>query len=281
MRRSIFAAGCAALIAGLGGCAPSSPRHPPGGLSTTSPRCGLGVMGGCVPKPTGFAAPRITGTLIPDVSEFQSCALHSEAIIRIYEAGTDREDSTAVCHARELARLHAWAAGYVFMRAGRSCSSTVTRTLAIARSLPGLQLVIADAETGIRNGLVRCFLAGVERGGYPAREYTCPGCGDEQVGGVWIASYPSRPAGRWIAHQFSSEWECRGVHGDCSVNEGILSIHRATPVPRAALLRERASLRRILVQYGCRRRVQRRERLGPRCVKWFAAGSRINKELSA
>lgn len=235
-------------------------------------------MGACAPVTLGAQQlPATSGTLIPDVSEFQACALHSEAIFRVYEAGTNLQDARAACHARELARLGKWAAVYSFLRAGRSCVYEANRTLEIVRSLPvRVQVIIGDAETGIREGKVRCFLREIERKGYPAREYTCPGCGDEQVGELWIAAYPFRPEGRWIAHQFSSSFNCRGVFGDCSVDEGILRIRR---VDKSALLARQRVLRRWLIQYGCRRRERQHEPLGPRCLSHREEGRRVGAEL--
>lgn len=260
-----------------------TPAAKPAPSSTTAAACvpaaGAGTMGVCAPRPPRTRTlPRIAGTLIPDVSEFQACGLHSEAIFRVYEAGTDRQDATARCHAQELHRLKAWAAVYSFLRSSRSCIYTADRTVAIVRTLPvAVQVVIGDAETGIREGKVRCFLREVERQGYPAREYTCPGCGDEQVGGIWIAAYPFRPAGVWIAHQFSDAFNCRGVVGDCSVDEGILAVRRRD---RSALEARRRTLRRVLVSYGCRRRVRTHQPLGPRCRRWFLEGDQVNTLLA-
>jgi hypothetical protein len=289
--RPLFAAFCAAaavaaLFVGLAcGGSPSphstSPATPSVKSGPGTPRCSEGIMGGCVSRPAGkllAPAPRAGVTLVPDTSEFNGCAIYSEAIFRVYEAGTEREDSKALCHARELARLHTWAAVYTFLRANHSCVYQADRTVEIVRSLPvQVQVIVGDAETGIREGKVACFLHEIERKGYPAVEYTCPGCGDEQVGRIWIAAYPFRPAGKWVAHQFSSSSNCRGVFGDCSVNEGILSIQR---VNRAALEGRRRALRRVLVSFGCRRRVAHREHLGPRCTRWFAEGQKVNRELA-
>ncbi len=261
--------------------------------TTAPPSCTNGTMGCAVPPAKLGAAPPITShvTLIPDVSEFQPCALHSEAIYRVYEAGTNREDTTARCHAAEIHRLHVWSGTYAFLRPG-SCTGEATRTVEIVRSLGGSNVVVADAEVPLPRGFVRCFLATVRAHGDNAAEYTCPGCGDEQVGPVWIAAYPFRPVGKWIAHQFADNFNCRGVQGDCSVDEGILSIGKAKPKPkpkpkpiskaaqRRHLIARRQALRVFLAHDGCRRRRARHEHLGPKCKAAFAAGDRVNRELA-
>lgn len=285
MRRRLASLGALAALA-LAGCGGSTvtvtrttTAPAPHSEAGCNPAPGQGHMGVCAPAPKkSGAVERQSGkVLIPDVSEFQACALHSEAIFRVYEAGLDREDFTARCHASELTRLHAWAAVYSFLRRSRSCTYEADRTLAIVRKLPvAVQVVIADAETGLRGGFVACFLHEVERGGYPAREYTCPGCGDEQVGPVWIAAYPFRPPGKWIAHQFADNVNCRGVFGDCSIDEGILAVRR---VDHGALEARIRTLQRYLQRYGCRRREHAHETLGPRCKRWKREGDEAHKRL--
>lgn len=267
------------LLAGCGGATKTVVVSTP--AASLDARCAAGVMGCATPSAKfGAGLPNLAGqTLIPDVSEYQPCRLYSEAIYRVYEAGTGREDSTARCHAEELKRLHAWAGTYAFLRPG-SCTAQADRTAAIVRSLGGADVVVADAEVPLPPGLVRCWLARVHSHGFNVAEYTCPGCGDEQVGPVWIAAYPYRPAGHWIAHQFADNFNCRGVRGDCSVNEGILSIRRAkAKQSRAVLLRRRAAIRVYLLRYGCRHRVKHHERLGPKCRRAFLAGHQVNVEL--
>lgn len=250
-------------------------------------------MGTCAPPGplTPLIPPTAAGArLIPDVSEFQGCVLHSEAIYRVYEAGTDRQDTNARCHAEEIHRKHVWSAAYAFLRSNHNCTYQADRTVAIVKSLGGADVIVGDAETGIREGKVRCFLHEVERQGYPAIEYTCPGCGDEQAGRIWIASYPTRPSGRWVAHQFSSSFNCRGVFGDCSINEGILSIHafhvkHPTPAERHtkrlretqhlhSLYRERVKIRRHLLNSRCRVTHPRRA-----CRPLFQRGDAVNREI--
>ena len=269
------------ILAGCGGGARTTVVTAPAPSLSLAARCASGVMGcATLPAKPGTAAPRATfGALIPDVSEYQACGLHSEAIYRVYEAGTGREDSTARCHAEELRRLHAWAGTYAFLRPG-SCTAQADRVAAIVRSLGGADVVVADAEVPLPRGFVRCWLARVHSHGDNVAEYTCPGCGDEQVGPVWIAAYPFRPAGRWIAHQFSDNFNCRGVVGDCSVNEGILSIRRSHPTSRKVLLARRDSIRRYLASHGCRHRAAHHEHIGPRCRAAFRAGNRVNAELA-
>lgn len=288
MRAPPLPGAVALVVLTLAGCGNTTTRTAIKTTAVASP-CVSGTMGCAVtPAKFGVGPSGLPGkTLIPDVSEYQPCALHSEAIFRVYEAGTGREDSAARCHAQELGRLHVWAGVYAFLRSSTNCTAIADTTVRIVRSLPvKVRVVIGDAETGIREGKVRCFLREVERLGYPAREYTCPGCGDEQVGPVWIAAYPFRPTGRWIAHQFSDNFNCRGVRGDCSIDEGILSIGKPSPRPkprpvrRRELLARRQHLRVFLAENSCRRRRAHREHLGPRCRGAFAAGDRVNRELA-
>lgn len=254
------------------------------------PPLGKGTMGACSPAgPPAHLSPTAAGArLIPDVSEFQGCALHSEAIFRVYEAGTEREDSRAVCHAAEIHHLHVWGAAYAFLRAGHGgCVFQADRTVQIANSVGGVDLIVGDSEVGLRGGFPACFKREVERKGYPEVEYTCPGCGDEQTRPVWIASYPTRPAGTWVAHQFSSNFTCRGITGDCSINEGILAIHRGpSPAERHtrrvrearhlhALYAERVRIRRHLLNSGCRVKHPRRA-----CTPLFRRGAAVNHEIA-
>lgn len=303
----------AALIAAvtLAACGSSShstsssttpaPVEPPStALRHCDPALGKGVMGACLtPAPKASRAPTTAAgaRLIPDVSEFQGCALHSEAIFRIYEAGTERQDARALCHAEEVHRLHVWAAVYAFLRPGHGgCVFQADRTLAILQRIGGVVgPVVADAEVTLSPGFVRCFLNRVKARGDNAVEYTCPGCGDEQVHPIWIASYPTRPAGTWVAHQFSDRFPCRGVVGDCSVNEGILSIRQESDSARRAkarrelaahkallaqLEKQHAHLRTKLQKFGCSRRRHEHQRLGPRCRGWFGAGDRVVQHIA-
>jgi len=267
------------------------------------PALGKGTMGACLP-PGPEVAPQRLGAgarLIPDVSEFQGCALHSEAIVRVYEAGTERQDTRAACHLAELRRLHVWSAAYAFLRPGHGgCAFQADRTAAIVRRLGGITgPIVGDAEVGLGASFVRCFLSRVKQHHFAAVEYTCPGCGDAQVPPVWIASYPTRPPGHWVAHQFSDRFNCRGVFGDCSVNEGILSIRTRPPETAkqhaAKVRRERAGhtallkqlekqhghLRTKLQKFGCSRRRHAHQRLGPRCRGWFTAGDHVVAHIAA
>lgn len=276
MHRSIFAALATTLVlAGCGGSAsprrhplPAAPASATRGTGTApcNPAPGTGTMGACVsPGPPAALPPTAAGArLIPDVSEFQGCALRSEAIIRVYEAGTNREDSRAACHFRELKRLGAWSAAYFFARPpgfdhAPSCVAQAKTAVSIAARLGARGPVVDDAEVPLPPGFVRCVKTEIERLGWPEVEYTCPGCGDERVEPVWIASYPTRPPGTWVAHQFADNFNCRGVVGDCSVNEGILSIHRVKPSPKPKPLTKRqaraklAQVNRLLGPYDHRR----------------------------
>jgi len=103
-------------------------------------------------------------------------------------------------------------------------------------------------------GFVRCLLTGIEKDGFVAVEYICPGCGVEQIKPIWIADYPFRPAGVWVAHQFSERYDCRGVFGDCSLDEGILRLGQkptpAKPKTHKQLQRELVVLGHLLGAYS-------------------------------
>lgn len=243
--------------------------------------CADGVAGCNLPKaevpakPTAVAAS--LGKLIPDVSEYQGCTIpHGAFIFRLYEGNTEREDTTASCHARGGNHAHVWTAGYAFLRPGHGgCYTQAARAVAIANRLGGVQVLIADSEVPLPPGFVRCWLK-TAAAHYPAVEYTCPGCGDEQVGKIWIADYPIRPPGKWIAHQFSDAYQCAGVFGDCSKDEGITSLHW---ISRSAKLARLRALKRAIHKGRCDKRRHRHEHLGPRCSRWFHEGDVIHKEL--
>jgi hypothetical protein len=310
MRRLILIAAVAVLLlVGCGGGHSGSSHsvvssQPAPVTALCNPALGKGTMGVCTPTPepptAGTRALKfaLRGTvLIPDVSEFQGCALHSEAIFRVYEAGTGREDAHALCHAREVQRKHVWYAVYSFLRPGHGgCVFQAERTIAIVRRIGGVVgPIIADAEVWLPPGFVSCFVHTLQTHGYVAVIYTAPGTwpGGAFAVRVWVAAYPFRPpcfsnACPYLAHQFSEDFPCRGVRGDCSVNEGILSV-RQPPVcdatcrshHRRDLEARRRALRRVLLRYGCRARVHHHERLGPKCRRWFREGARVNRELRA
>jgi hypothetical protein len=270
------------------------------------PTLGRGTMGVCTPP---GPAPKFSPTaaharLIPDVSEFQSCAIHSEVIFRVYEGGTEREDANARCHAREAKRLHVWYAVYSFLRpAHGGCAFQAERTIAIVRSLGGvIGPIIADAEVPLPGGFVTCFVRTAQRLGYVVVTYTAPGTklwSDPFATEVWVAAYPNRPgcfsnacphgnlaSHFFIAHQFSDNFLCRGIRGDCSIDEGILSV-RQTPACNSACRSHKRSdlearirtLRRYQKRYGCSRRRHAHQRLGPKCRRWFREGDERHRDL--
>lgn len=261
---------------------------------TCNPEPGHGTMGICnEPGPVKPTIPRLPrgAQLLPDVSEYQSCRLYSPAIFRIYEAGTDREDRTARCHAAELRRLGVWAGAYFFAR-NKSCSYQVARATAIARQYPVIRVMVVDAETYLAPGLVSCMVRELRHAGFTVVTYTASGTwpGGAIITPWWAASYGARPkctggVCRYVAWQFSESVNCRGVFGDCSIDYGITSLNRPVPpnplrkVSTVGLLRHRASLRVYLLGHGCRHRVKHQERLGPKCRKAFGAGRNINREL--
>jgi hypothetical protein len=265
--------------------------------ASCNPAPGKGTMGACTPAETPglrVAVPLKRNTvLIPDVSEFQSCALYSEAIFRVYEAGTGREDTRALCHARALQARHAWYAVYAFLRPGHGgCVYQANRTIAIVRHIGGVVgPIIADAEVWLPAGFVTCFVRTLQAQGYVALIYTAPGTwpGGAFAVRVWVAAYPYRPpcfsnACPYLAHQFSEAFNCRGVFGDCSVNEGILAIRQhAGPKPHnrsaehrhlKALDIERHHIRQYLLNAGCRVKHPR-----PACRPLRKRGAAVNREI--
>jgi hypothetical protein len=59
-----------------------------------------------------------------------------------------------------------------------------------------------------------------------------------------------------------------------------VSIVPATKSKPNALEARRKVLRYVLNHYGCRTRVHKGERLGPRCRRWFAEGDAINRQIA-
>lgn len=307
MRRA-FAAGLA--VVALAGCgAQTRTVTAPLAPGVCDPALGHGTMGACTPKPSGFAAPRISGTVIPDVSEYQACALRSAAIYRAYEAGTDRQDSTAACHSRELKRIGGWRAAYFFARGYRGCNYQADRFTSIVRALGGVNVYVIDAEVPLPHGLVSCLERRVssDTGGGVVVDYTSTGTtsGGPLHAPLWLASYGARPGcieGRCsrVAWQFSSSTSCRGVYGDCSVDEGILSLgvaHGPTPAQRrrAAKVRSLAihrgligTLHANIERHSCRPgRQVRPPRYRGACGQWLREGkvahsvvARLERELA-
>jgi hypothetical protein len=276
---------------------PVPTRSEPKGIGTGNcePAVGTGTMGVCTPQTEaskkGLTPPTAGQSLIPDVSEYNGCALYSEAIVRVYEAGTERQDTRAACHLAEVHRKHVWAATYAFLRPGHGgCDRQAQRAVEITNRLGGVVgPVVSDAEVYLPPGFVSCFNDGVRRRGYPAVTYTAPGtwAGGAFNAQVWIAAYPYRPscfsnACPYRAHQFADNYNCRGVRGDCSINLGITAITRhppLTPQQRRDLEARQRALRRVLLRYGCRRRVLHHESLGPKCKRWFREGDEVGQRL--
>jgi hypothetical protein len=300
MKSRCLAALAVALIAApISGCGHTPISHHPVGIPGPS-RCELGIMGGCVPHPAPSKGFRLTApfgrTLIPDVSEYQACALYSEAIFRVYEAGTGREDSKAACHARELKRLHAWSAAYAFARppgyghAG-SCTAQADVTVRIVRSLGGIVgPVILDDEVPLPRGFARCFNRRVRSNGYRTVTYTAPGTvsGGPIEAPVWGADYGAElpcieSVCRFVAHQFSSDYVCRGIRGDCSTDSGLLRIReRKTPSSKHLLYhyyRVRKELRADLMRHNCRRGPVKPGSYRRTCRYWLVEGRLVNHRI--
>jgi len=272
------------------------PPEPKGvGTRSCEPAIGTGTMGVCTPQTEaslkGITPPTAGRALIPDVSEYNGCALYSAAIVRVYEAGTGRQDSRAKCHLEEVHRKGVWAATYAFLRSGHGgCNFQARKAVEITSRLGGVKgPVVSDAEVYLPPGFVSCFNNEVRHLGYPAVTYTAQGTwpGGPFNAPSWLAAYPGPPrcfsnACPHKAHQFSDRYNCAGVKGDCSFDEGITSITRVqplSPAQRAALIGRRETLRRVLVTHGCRRRRANGERLGPRCTRWFREGDEIAARL--
>jgi hypothetical protein len=276
-------------------------EHPPTpkGVGTTGcePATGTGVMGVCTPQTEaslkGVVPPTAGRTLIPDVSEYNGCHLYSAAIIRVYEAGTGRQDSTARCHIEEVHRKGVWAATYVFLREGHGgCNYQAHRGVEITNSLGGVKgPVVSDAETHLPGGFVSCFNNEVRHLGYPAVTYTAEGTwpGGPFNAPSWLAAYPGPPrcfsnACPHRAHQFSDNFACAGVHGDCSFDEGITAITRQQPLSpqqRAALEHRRDELRRALATSTCRSLAAEHHSYGEPCARWYREGNEIAAKLKA
>jgi hypothetical protein len=305
MKSSRFAAFLAVLLTlVLGACGQSithtlSVSMPPVKAVPCAPAPGAGVMGVCTPRPKFGVTPfKLSGTLVPDVSEYQGCALYSEAIFRIYEAGTNRQDARAGCHAAELRRLHAWSAAYFFARPpgyfhAPSCAGQVTRVVSILSSLGGLVgPVIIDAEVRLPVGFVTCLAHGLEHAHLAVVTYTAPGTwpGGKFVTRVWVAAYPNRPpcfsnACPYVAHQFADSFSCRGVIGDCSIAEGILSIRQHAAQSSKRVLdhdyRLRKTLRADLTRHNCRVGPAKPGSYRRACRHWLLEGAQVNRQIRA
>lgn len=291
-------AALALALASCGGTTKTVTVYTPPAAAAPAPHAcdpapGKGVMGVCeAPSPRlPFSALSLRASnLIPDVSEYQACALHSPAIFRIYEAGTDREDVAAACHARELRRLHVWAGAYFFAR-NKSCGYQAARAGAIARRYPVIRVLVVDAEVPMATGLVSCLVRHLQAQHFTVVTYTGTGTwpGGVIITAWWAASYGARPGClpntcRFVAWQFSERFACRGVFGDCSIDFGITSLGAVPVSPlrkssTAGLIHHRASLRVFLATHGCRRLEHQHRRRGPRCRSAETAGRNINHEL--
>lgn len=270
--------------------APSSPRAP-----ACDPAPGHGTMGICSEPHAplvGLNPIKLGIQLLPDVSEYQGCALFSPAIFRIYESGTDREDRNARCHAAELARKHVWAAAYFFAR-NKSCSYQVARVTAIGRQYPVIRVMVVDAETYLAPGLVSCMVRELRARRWTVVTYTGSGTwpGGAIITPWWAASYGARPqctggVCRYVAWQFSENANCRGVFGDCSIDYGITRLNPPGPgrplrhYGTYALIRHRHSIRVYLASHGCRKLEHEHVRRGPNCRHAEGAGREINRELA-
>jgi hypothetical protein len=269
----------------------------PAGEGTTdcTPANGEGVMGVCTktgPPPTRGALG--SATIFPDLSEWNgTCTAYSEAVIRIYEAGTDRKDARANCLASNLNAKHVWWGVYFFARNG-NCNYEADRAVNFTRGLPARIVgpVIVDAETPMASGHANCLARRVESDGYKAGEYTSPGTwsgGPFVTRWRWLAAYPGPPgcisnSCPIAAHQFSENYLCRGIRGDCSVDKGILAARQKeplTPAQRHALEVRRNELRHALNTATCRTLVTQHKAGGEPCKRWLAEGQAINAKLAA
>lgn len=216
---------------------------------------------------------------IPDVSEFQPCVTgHTSTVIRLYEAGTDRQDTQAACNAHRLRAWHVWFAGYSFLRPG-SCTGQADRTVQIVRAIGGLSgPVVADAEVPLPAGFVRCFISRVHHDApsSPTGTYTSCGTVSEVVLPLWVANYgvrwPCTPFGLpFTAWQFTDGTFCgERFVTDCSLDFGITRLRpKPRPSPRSPAEKRRlvahwtAERRAVLHRYhldGCRG-----SSMGPKC----------------
>lgn len=286
MRRMILAA-CAVAIAGCG----ASPSRSPSTSSPCNPAPGNGVMGICIPHRVGGSLNAPRGALLPDVSEYQGCPRWQEGIpgvtFRVYEAGTGLQDRSAACNARRLRQIGAWDAAYAFLRPG-SCTGQADRTVAILRAVGGISgPVVADAEVPLPAGFVACFDARVARdmGNDAQVDYSAPGTwpGGSPTRPVWVATYGPAPGCvggvcSHVAWQFSEDFNCHGLVGDCSLDTGITAIRQH--VLNRRLLAERELLRADLIRHRCRvAPYHGRGRYHRVCARWLKRGRVIDREL--
>lgn len=185
-------------------------------------------MGPCVPTfrvgaPPSLPAGRQT---IPDVSEWQPCVDRKHAAVFRLAYGT-REDRLAPCNGDRLRAWRVWRAGYVYLLPG-SCREQGEVAGRIARSVGGVDLIVADGEEPLGVGCLATFRSAAHRvGRVPTATYTGCFSGLERRAPLWIPSYGSPPAcGPWLAWQYGDGSHCGEVYvTDCSVDNGITRLH--------------------------------------------------------
>lgn len=182
-----------------------------------------GSMGCSIPPPQPGArllhasAPR--GSLFPDVSSWQGTVnwaaviawerAHGYKPAAIFKMGEYVVDPFAYRNAVVLGQLHAFRAGYWFVR-NTGCAHEGAQIVAEARQL-AIAVVELDVEVPEARGYDACLTPIVRRAGFIVNTYTSPGSwpGGAAGNATWIAAFgpafaPGSPwGGKVIAWQFT------------------------------------------------------------------------------
>lgn len=263
MRRTVFAAFCAALICGCGGAAH---RTPP---ST-----------GALPQPTIFVEPESAITPEgarpappPGLTAFPVTAHIDAAGINLI-GGFEGFSS---CPYRDVVGV--WTIGYgvtsgsgTFVGPRTACESRTTglaqlRSLVLRDYEPAVHAVspsfgqhAVDALDSFDYNLGAGIFVGTLRADLARHDY--------QAAGSIMLSY-DHAGGRVIP----------GLLTRRRIEVALLRTPDAHVASRKDLLTRQRVLRRVLLADGCDRRRDHRQKLGPTCARWFREGAAVGREL--
>lgn len=266
---ALLLAGCGSTTRTVTVHAPAPPRL--AGAASCEPAKGNGTMGACVPHTNALTpqAARVSGCIIPDVSEFQGRPNWAQAkphicgaIARVADMGTGRVDSSFAYDWQQLRRLHIWHAAYAFVRPG-ACGFEGRQAYLWVKQQGGLDSgpLIADAEVPLGFTCATDFTSAVEAasGWRVCVIYTAQGTWPGGTHGsckLWDAAYGPSPGCVWTCARVAWQYT-DGIYGpfphtvpgiaaggsDLSANSGLTSIVRGPVCDRAC---QRAALRREL-----------------------------------
>lgn len=227
---------------------------------TCPPPAGEGFMGVCQPKPMqvypgGLTAPLlsvVSGGRFPDVSSWQGTVnwstiinwqrSHGWRLGGVFKMGEYGVDPYAFRNNAALTALHAFRAGYWFVRA-TGCASEANQIISEARLLH-LTVVIEDDEVPEAAGYSTCLTPRLRAAGFVVVIYTSPGSfpgGAGENAYAWMAAFgPALPSAPFATAGIKA-WQCSdGVAGcitdipglgrtDVSVDYGMLGLAATDP----------------------------------------------------